>query len=840
MKRIRGIVSGIVCIVLLLSFAQVYIVSADTTSIASFKQAYAKVGEQLEVEIENPEAVTYNYVWKVNDTVVGGDSASYTPVADDLEKPISVTITGGANVLEAKIFCSVLPVVYINTEGNAPITSKEDYINADMRMQGNDDYTNSSELYNGKIEIRGRGNTTWNLPKKPYKIKLDKKADVLGMGVNKHWVLLAHYDERTGLRNIIASKFANDIGLKYSTESQNVTVVLNGDYQGTYQLSEQIRVDKERVDVFNWESFAEDTAGTISTKDGLTKDKSSELEAKLVENLEWLTSGQFTFDGKTYVVKDYGVEIPEVNGGFLIELDAYMDEVTKFFTSKLRQTIQISSPEFMQTNEKMLSYLTDYMNSFERMITSKDFTAIYNDKVTDYSELYDFDSLVKYWILNEFVVNHDSMKNSTYMYKDLNGKIYMGPAWDYDMALGNHDNLTGDENRTYNKWQTLYYSNTFENSGQDKQWYKQLIKDPYFIVKAMEEFKRVRPTIVEEYVKNNSFVDELILKEAPATKANIELWKLGDYTTGINKLQNFMKDKIKWWDEQFKDLDTFRRSLGVYQNFSNVKISSINTSVAGSSVANIAVRDKTAKYVTAHINNQFLGRITVKSGKAQVTIPDGYLSEDNSKNVLTVRICNDKGEYIMSSGTVIYDFVAFDKNKGTYVKPVVNINAPKKVTITPAGKNIKVQWSNVEKADMFKVYRSTDKKTYTKIGTSTTLNFVDRTTKVGKTYYYRIETANGKTGDKVCFNQTGSVKKLSAKKKKVTIKIKKAKYATGYRVYMAKPKGKYKAIRTLKKTTLKISVKKKGTYKFKVQPYRKISGKKVYGYQGKVKKVKVK
>ena len=119
----------------------------------------------------------------------------------------------GTDTPAIETYESKLPVVYITTEGGVKITSKEDYVNATMKIQGNDTYTDSEILYDGEIEIRGRGNSTWNMPKKPYKIKLDKKSNIFDMGKHKHWVLLANYSDASLMRNTLAYNLSGSLGM---------------------------------------------------------------------------------------------------------------------------------------------------------------------------------------------------------------------------------------------------------------------------------------------------------------------------------------------------------------------------------------------------------------------------------------------------------------------------------------------------------------------------------------------------------------------------------------------------------------------------------------------------
>lgn len=135
-------------------------------------------------------------------------------------------------------YSSRLPVIYIDT-GRTKIT-KDEYVDATMRIQGNADW---AEQYNGSIQIKGRGNSSWGMPKKPYKIKLETKENLFSMGKSKHWVLLANYIDESNLRNRISNDLAERIGL-LSMKSVWVQVILDGRFVGLYQLSEQVRPSK--------------------------------------------------------------------------------------------------------------------------------------------------------------------------------------------------------------------------------------------------------------------------------------------------------------------------------------------------------------------------------------------------------------------------------------------------------------------------------------------------------------------------------------------------------------------------------------------------------------------
>ena len=551
MKRLGAALLAFVMLLGLLTGATASAVEAEGFS-AAFAGNYAKVGQPITLEVQGA-AGTVTYSWTVDGKAVG-TGASYTPTEADLMKWIGVTVKSGADTAQLEMFFSELPVVYINTENGAPIVSKEDYIDAELIVQGNETYNSkTTKLYSGATEIRGRGNSTWGQPKKPYRLKLDKKTDLLGMGKSKHWVLLANYLDESLQRNTLAYNLSGAMGME-QMETVFVDVVLNGDFVGNYQLCENIRVDPTRVDIFDWEGFAEDAAAVIADTEGLSKDDADDLEKYMAEkSMAWITSGTVSFNGSTYTVADYPeIEVPGITGGYLLELDEYYDEVSKFKTIN-GQPIMFKNPEFVGTNPDMMDYVREYVQAFEDAVRSDSYTAQYEGETLHYSELFDFDALVDYWLINEIFFNEELNKKSTYMYKDIDGLMFMGPIWDMDWS-------SGGEGQTYHteQWATRYYS----TNAQANSWYKFLIQDPYFIIKAQERYWEIRNDQVEAMLAELDSNYELLKTSA---RANGQRWGYGsDYKKYVDNLRNWFTDHLTWMDTQMAAQDTLRDSLGYH------------------------------------------------------------------------------------------------------------------------------------------------------------------------------------------------------------------------------------------------------------------------------------
>lgn len=149
--------------------------------------------------------------------------------------------------VKAEFLLSAIPELTITTTDPsiAEIPSKDYYLEGTLAVNGRGSY----EDYTGKTEVKGRGNSTWGYPKKPYRLKLNKKAEICGLGKAKNYVLLANHLDPTLMLNSVAFKIGRLLELPFTNHAIPVDVVLNGIYKGSYLLTEQIEVKENRVDL---------------------------------------------------------------------------------------------------------------------------------------------------------------------------------------------------------------------------------------------------------------------------------------------------------------------------------------------------------------------------------------------------------------------------------------------------------------------------------------------------------------------------------------------------------------------------------------------------------------
>ena len=169
----------------------------------------------------------------------------------DFEQPVQykVVAKNAVHTYTVMVFNSGLPVVCINTKDSKPITSKRTWLDSTQvtiyRANGEIDYQTTQP----GAEVKGRGNSTWSVKaKRPYALKLNKKAEILGMPKGKRWCLLANFFDPSFFRNELANYLGqNYTNLDWTPHGQNVELVLNGEHKGSYYLCEQVKTTKERV-----------------------------------------------------------------------------------------------------------------------------------------------------------------------------------------------------------------------------------------------------------------------------------------------------------------------------------------------------------------------------------------------------------------------------------------------------------------------------------------------------------------------------------------------------------------------------------------------------------------
>ncbi len=488
-----------------------------------------------------------------------------------------------------------LPEVYITSADGQQITSREEYSEINIRFALSERYVQYYNSYTdkdgGKALLRCRGNSTYgNSPrynnKYAYKLKLDTKTDLFGLGESKHWYLLNEIYDVTHMRNRLAYDMSGTLGMSY-TASRWVVVYYNGEYKGIYSLVESLRVDEGRVETFDWEEYAEDIAG-LAAIDLLIPPKVAEaLKEKMKSDFSWMNTGSihfkyeegFEYGGidiketvweKTIDLKKY-FNPSELNytTGYFIEYDGRLYGENAKWKTDHSIPVYIDAPDAAGTNPKMVNFVKTLVQDFENAIFSDTF---FNSKGKHYSEYLDVQSLVDFWMVWNLFNNIEFGYLSLYYYID-NGKIVFGPCWDFDNASGNIVTLN-------DKWKRWDYWVDDRGGG----WFTQVMGDPWFVSLCQERWFSMRP-VLDDMMRTLDDYDAYLREEAircyeetgPRQNwylSNVNKGYSYDYVTDFGVLKDWLTNRIKWIDTNIAkvgvniDDSSFSRSSKIFYEIS--------------------------------------------------------------------------------------------------------------------------------------------------------------------------------------------------------------------------------------------------------------------------------
>lgn len=267
-----------------------------------------------------------------------------------------------------------LPVVFVETTDRAAVTSKEDWLGATVSIAGVGQYP---DLNARPAFIRGRGNTTWTWPKKPFAFKFESKTEIMGMPAHKRWVLLANFMDRTLMRNALAFRLGSLSSLAWTPGYRYCELVLNGRHMGNYLLTEQLRVDKDRI------ALDENSSGSF------------------------LFESDFHYDNRWQWLEYFGHSWRM--GGSI--------------------PFSIKYPDDEDIAQDAFEAAQNYINQRLTVLYGNDF----KDPLKGYRAYLDVDSFIDYWIVFELMGNHElNNPGSVFTHVSAGGRWTAGPLWDFD------------------------------------------------------------------------------------------------------------------------------------------------------------------------------------------------------------------------------------------------------------------------------------------------------------------------------------------------------------------------------------------------------------------------
>jgi len=363
---------------------------------------------------------------------------------------------------DSEIFCSELPLILIETKGN--IIKKEEIIWSSISIINNEFNSNHLEdipEYEVSSTIKYRGNSSYaNFDKKQYKLELFKEKNsnkqkdipVLGMKKESDWILNGPYLDRTLIRNKLVYDFSKEI-IDWAPDTRYCEVFINGEYQGLYLMIESIKIGENRLNSKNF-----------SLLDG---------ETPYLLQRERPESEQI-------VINNYGT-----------------------YTGKTAHELSIHYPKEKNIIESQKEWIRRDISEFERVLYSD----VFDDDEIGYESYINVDSFVDYYIINEFTMIRDAGYLSTYIYKDLGGKIKIIP-WDFNDSFENY------------QWYKLEIEEFLVNNNN---WFKRLFNDSSFTEKVVKRYRELRTGVLSEENLLRK-IDKNIELMGPAIERNFQVW----------------------------------------------------------------------------------------------------------------------------------------------------------------------------------------------------------------------------------------------------------------------------------------------------------------------------
>lgn len=405
-----------------------------------------------------------------------------------------------------------LPVLRIDLD-DKDIKDEYQYLEAKMLLYDPATKDTWWDYDSDKVSIRGRGNSTWVLPKKPYRIKFPKKISPLGESTieAKNWALLAHDMDKSLIRNhlgfTIARKLTEiDGSSSFVPCSHFINVYFDNEYHGLYQLTDHIERDKGRVDIEKLDVKTGDSPDVIS-------------------------------------------------GGYMLETVINIDDPAIHFTTPHGYGIDHKYPKDDDHLDSQYKYIEDYVAEAESCLYSDAF----DDPTYGWRKYFDEKSLVDYVIIKELAGDMDGYVSTRLYKKRGDDRLYFGPVWDMDKGWGNDNRTPFPE---FPPSSSLMIHGGFRmNAANTTDWFCRFWEDDSFRSAVITRWNQVKALLMDEVLRE---IDNCEKGMSKSILANYEVWPFNyqasefastpanDYSGELDKMRQMTRDRANLLDELFK------------------------------------------------------------------------------------------------------------------------------------------------------------------------------------------------------------------------------------------------------------------------------------------------
>lgn len=404
-------------------------------------------------------------------------------------------------------FSTTLPVVYMNTKGQQVLKENAIWGNIAL-LDGNGEeqsvFSVPNSIYRATIKYRGASSYS-EFDKKQYRIKFyknkkdsAKKVSLAGMGANSEWVLNGPYLDKTLIRNKLVYDLARELN-GWAPDTRFVELFVDGEYQGVYLAVEPVTNGESRLRLSEFGLLSGETAYIVN------RDR---IDTGSEEIDTWGKTNGYTYNA-----------------------------------------LYIRYPSKNKITEKQKEYIKKDISEFEQVLYGKNFS----DKRIGYQAYIDMDNWVDYFIINEFAMNYDAGNLSTYLYKELDGKLQLA-VWDFNNGFDNYQWLRTETDVLH----------TVENS-----WFQRLWQDENFRDRVCERYRQLRKTtLADEHIAEKIAAYQAEL--GAAVDRNFKVWgysfhenllvgttkegmsrDIGSYEEAMKQLTDTIHERLAYLDKEW-------------------------------------------------------------------------------------------------------------------------------------------------------------------------------------------------------------------------------------------------------------------------------------------------
>ena len=385
--------------------------------------------------------------------------------------------------------------------------------------------------FSGIIGIEIRGETSQYFDKKSYGLETwdreynDIDVSIIGFPDEEDWILYGPFSDKSLIRNKLIYDLSNKMG-RYASRTEFVELYINYDYKGLYIFMEKLKRDKNRINI--------------------QKLDQGDIDENLISGGYIIKIDKSDMDDGSYTDYNSFQSNFDINGNLDGEKKIYFN-------------YEYPKPGIIHANQK--NYIKNYFHEFESVLASDKF----EDPENGFRKYIDEDSFIDFFILNELSNNVDGFRLSTYLHKDRDEKLMIGPIWDFNLSFGNADYCGGER---YDVWLHKFNERCPGDFWNIPFWWDRLLEDQKFVDKLKLRWNDLRSNTLSNIniiqMINNYYT--FLNNETDIVEKNFDKWRIlgiyiwpnsfigNNYDQEINFLKIWIENRLNWLDDSINNL----------------------------------------------------------------------------------------------------------------------------------------------------------------------------------------------------------------------------------------------------------------------------------------------